>query len=127
MIRKTGALSLRRTLVALHVDPPPIYMVNGHDWGAQDAKDAPSANKTEGFISAYNGPWRFLRILDPVWIIKRGDELRRDAYIGGWFHIWCHWVVFWWIPTTFLYADGKPPEVVDWNDESAGYVAEPLK
>ena len=125
MLRRSSIVSMKLThVLRAGVSPPIIYMDGGKEWGMHDAKDAPPADNAEGVWWCYTGIYKLFRILDPVWALRRTDYLNRYNYIGCWFQWWSSWVLFWYIPMKWLYGEGAPPEVVDWNDEQAGYLAE---
>ncbi|KNH09601.1 hypothetical protein XU18_0286 [Perkinsela sp. CCAP 1560/4] len=98
-------------------------MDGGHEWGAYDASEAPSADTTWGlFRVPYTGAFKYLRLIDPFWAGSRMLQLNRSQNLGNWFIWWMHYMVYWWVPWTLLYGDGAPPRDVDWNDEKTGYI-----
>jgi hypothetical protein len=120
MLRRTSqSLMLRRTqrrLAGDHVVP------------VMDPKKDPGAEIQIGLLGyPLQGSLAMFRLIDPKWILNRLVSLGRDGYIAGW-TLWSFlWTMYWYVPQTALWGDGKPPRKVDWNAGKAGALPKDFK
>lgn len=88
------------------------------------ADEVPSSELCKGFFCKLNGPVSILRLIDIKWLMNRCVATHREYYIASPLMYYCIWQFVWNMPQSYLWADGKPPRDVDWNQGKAGYLPE---